>query len=179
MQSNVSLPRVALAGLALGALVATSGCGWFRRGDELYGMAPQDRPLEVPPEMGAIDTAAGAAPTGSVTASGAVAAAQQARAADATGFTVTGGDRNAVYQAVDGILSGMDGVEIGSRAELLGAFDLQYQGAAFLVRVTEGADGVRVSAVDPRGAPATGPEVEALMEALKAGIGANSGIGAN
>lgn len=173
MHLNVSAPRLALAGLALGALVATSGCGWFRRGDELYGMAPQDRPLEVPPEMGAIDSAAGAAPTGSVTASGAVAAAQQARTADATGFTVAGGDRNDVYQAVDGILSGMEGVEIASRAELLGAFDLQYQGAAVLVRVTEGVDGVRVSAVDPRGAPATGPEVEALMAAVEAGIGAD------
>lgn len=173
MHPNVSAPRLALAGLALATMVATSGCGWFRRGDELYGMAPEDRPLEVPPEMDAVDSTAGAAPTGSVTASGAVAAAQQARAADATGFTVTGGDRNDVFQAVDGILSGMEGVQVNSRAELLGAFDLEYQGTPFLVRVTEGADGVRVSAVDPRGAPAAGPQVDALMAALKAGIGTN------
>src|SRR5690606_9212583 len=60
--------------------------------------------------------------------------------------------------------------EITSRAELLGAFDLQYQGNNFLVRVTEAPDGVQVSAVDPRGAPATGPAVEALMATLEAEV---------
>lgn len=173
MRPIVTVSRLATAGLVLGALVATSGCSWFRSSNDLYAMAPEDRPLEVPPEMAPVAGSANAEPTGPVTASGAVAAAQQARQTAATGFTVTGGDRDQVYEAVDAALSGMDGVEITSRAQLLGAFDLQYQGSGVLIRVTEAADGVLVSAVDPRGAPATGPEVDALMSALEASVAAN------
>lgn len=165
---RLALPRLAIAGLALGTLVATSGCGWFSRSNELYAMAPEDRPLEVPPEMAAVEGLGEDGGVGTVTASGTVAAAQQSRQA-VTGFTVEG-ERSEVFAAVDATLSAMEGVEITSRAELLGAFDLQYQGSNFLVRVTEAAEGVQVSAVDPRGAPATGPAVEALMTAVEAGV---------
>lgn len=168
MRPTVSIPRLATAGLVLGTLAATSGCGWFSRSNDLYAMAPEDRPLEVPPELAPpAGEGAGTESTGTVTASGAVAAAQQARQAAVTGFTVEG-ERSQVYDAADAALSAMEGVEITSRAELLGALDLQYQGGNFLVRVTEGVGGVQVSAVDPRGAPATGPAVEALMAALEA-----------
>lgn len=168
MHSIVSLPRLAIAGLVVGTLVATSGCGWFRRSNELYAMAPEDRPLEVPPEMVPVDGLGEDGGVGTVTASGTVAAAQQSRQA-VTGFVVQA-ERSDVFAAVDATLSRMEGVEITSRAELLGAFDLQYQGNNFLVRVTEAADGVQVSAVDPRGAPATGPAVEALMATLEAEV---------
>lgn len=167
MRPTVSLPRLAIAGLVLGTLVATSGCSWFRRSNDLYAMPPEDRPLEVPPEMVATDAAA---ETGTVTASGTIAAAQEARQAAVTGFTVEEADRDAVYAAVDAALSGMEGVEIASRTELLGAFDLDYRGHNFLVRVTGDAGRVQVSAMDPRGAPATGPEVEALMATLEAEV---------
>lgn len=189
MRSNVPLPRAVVAGVLV---VAVSGCGWFGGTDELYSEAPQNRPLEVPPDLDLPRTGA-AAPTGSVTASGTVAAAAgsatvpaagtdvsqvpavtpaPATPAAASGFNVPG-TREQVFARVDTALAAIEGVSVASRAELLGVFDVNYQQANFLVRVSEVEAGAYVSAVDPRGMPATDAAAVQLIAQLQAALGVN------
>ena len=92
--------------------------------------------------------------------------------AQAQGFT-TSGTRDEVYARVGELLGGIEGVEIASRAELLGAYDVNYEGANFLVRVSDVQAGAYVSAVDPRGMPATGDAPAKLIAALQGAIGGN------
>jgi len=161
------LPLVAL-------VVAASGCSWFHkdaRGD--YALPAESRPLEVPPDMNLPDTSgamkvptlsSASQPTGAPDA-----AARQA--ATRSGFNVKG-DRDAVFGAVGDALAGIEGVTIASRAQLLGSYDVSYEGANFLVRIvaTEGGTSY-VSAVDPRGLPATADAPVKLIAALKAKLG--------
>ncbi|OHE85308.1 MAG: hypothetical protein A2579_09495 [Lysobacterales bacterium RIFOXYD1_FULL_69_11] len=181
--------RIAVAGALAVTLLATSGCSWFRKGDALYAQSPESRPLEVPPDLD-LPRTAGAAPQGSVTASGqsiatqapaapapapavgASAGATATATAQTQGFT-TSGTRDEVYARVGELLGGIEGVEIASRAELLGAYDVNYEGANFLVRVSEVQAGAYVSAVDPRGMPATGDAPAKLIAALQGAIGGN------
>ena len=173
--------NVAVAGALAITLLATSGCSWFRKGDALYAQSPESRPLEVPPDLDLPRTADGA-PQGSVTASGQAIATQAPAApaagasatasAQAQGFT-TAGTREEVYERVGELLGGIEGVEIASRAELLGAYDVNYEGTNFLVRVSEVQAGAYVSAVDPRGMPATGDAPAKLIAALQGAFGGN------
>ena len=87
----------------------------------------------------------------------------------ANGFTVAG-ERDAVYQRVGQVLDSIDGLQIASRAQLLGSYDVAYQGSNFLVRIVSVDAGAYVSAVDPRGLPATGEAASAVMAQLKAGL---------
>lgn len=155
--------RAVLAALVLAA-AATSGCSWFRRGNALYAGPAESRPLEVPPDLDAATTAA-AATAGSVTASG----VRQAAAQSALGFNVAG-ERDAVYGRVGEALAGIQGLTIASRAQLLGAYDVTYGGASFLVRVSPAESGVYVSAVDPRGLPATGDAPKQVIDALRTAL---------
>jgi len=181
MRQSVSTFRVlTIAVLALGTVVATTGC--FKkgaRGD--YALAPEMRPLEVPPDLtpppGATTatTAATAADgTGSVLASQAArpapAAAGQAPAAPAntaSGFTVTQA-RDQAFAQVGTALEGIEGLTIATRAQLLGSYDVAYEGSNFLVRVVAVEAGSYVSAVDPRGLPATADAPVKLIAELKA-----------
>jgi hypothetical protein len=54
---------------------------------------------------------------------------------------------------------------------VLGAYDVSYGGSNFLVRVSAAGDGAYVSAVDPRGVPATGEAAAKLVGLLKAALG--------
>ena len=54
---------------------------------------------------------------------------------------------------------------------MLGTYDVSYEGASFLVRVSAVDAGAYVSAVDPRGLPATGAAPTKLLAALKAKLG--------
>ncbi|GAB2619048.1 hypothetical protein [Novilysobacter erysipheiresistens] len=188
MRSNVSLPRAVVAGVLV---MAVSGCGWFGGTDELYTEAPENRPLEVPPDLDLPRTgAAEAAPTGSVTASGTVAAAAGSAPTPAAGMEapqVTGaapaagtpsgfnvaGSREEVFAQVDTALAAIEGVSVASRAELLGVFDVNYQQSNFLVRVSEVDGGAYVSAVDPRGMPATDAAAVQLIAQLQVALAAN------
>jgi uncharacterized lipoprotein len=177
MQRSTLVSRAVIAGLVVAGLGA-SGCSWFTKTDELYALSEQERPLEVPPELDLPNTdAAMGVPGGSVTASETVTAAAQSREAPAPtaadgGFAVEG-SRDDVFARVGEALAATEGVEVISRAELLGAYDVNYQGSNFLVRVSEGAGGVQVSAVDPRGLPATGPAPSQLLALLQGALGGN------
>lgn len=148
------------------ATAATSGCSWFRKGDRLYAGTAESRPLEVPPDL---DTSAGAPATAgaTVTASGAQQAAAAARAG--LGFAVQG-SRDEVYARVGEALGAVQGLSIASRAQLLGVYDVSYGGTSFLVRVSATDSGAYVSAVDPRGLPATGDAPKRLIDTLRAAL---------
>lgn len=153
--------------------VAATGCSWFHkeaRGD--YAMPAESRPLEVPPDLNLPDTsgamklppvASAAQPAGAPTA------AAQAAAAN-SGFIVPG-DRDAVFARVGTALADIPGLTIASRAQMLGSYDVNYEGTNFLVRVVKTEAGSYVSAVDPRGMPATTEAPLKLIAALKGKLG--------
>lgn len=175
MRSTVigSIPksRLAVASLVLLSLVATSGCGWFRKTNELYAQSPESRPLEVPPDL---DRPRGDTTLSTPELASAVATAAPPRPAAGTaiGFTTTG-TRDEVFSQVEEALAGIEGVQVTSRAIGLGVFDVNYQGSNFLVRVSEVGPSIYVSAVDPRGLPATGEAPTQLIASLRSTIAGN------
>ncbi|WP_313398590.1 hypothetical protein [Stenotrophomonas sp.] len=156
--------------LVLGVVtaVATSGCFFKRgaRGD--YALAPEARPLEVPPDLNLPNTSGATAIP--ALASATKPAAVAAPAAAANGFTVSG-SRDEVFGKVGDALAGVEGLTIASRAQLLGSYDVAYEGSNFLVRVVATDAGAYVSAVDPRGLPATDAAATKLVAALKTKLG--------
>lgn len=154
-------------------VATTSGCHWFGKRNSPYQQEASTRPLEVPPDLDRPNTegAMQVPETGpqSATRSASAPAAQPALTG-ANGFTIAG-DRDDVFNKVGTALSGTDGVTIASKAQLLGTYDVNYQGANFLVRVTKVDAGVYVSAVDPRGMPASGDAATKLIAALKTALG--------
>lgn len=161
-----SVSRIAAA-LLIGGLVATSGCSWFRKGDALFANDPANRPLEVPPPLETPRTDANVA-----SATTATAAPGAAMATGSVGFTVPG-SRDAVFERVGEELGKVPGVVIVSRAQLLGAYDVTFEGASFLVRIAGGENGSTVSAVDPRGVPVTAESATRLLAQLKTALGGN------
>src|SRR5690606_33709092 len=87
-----------------------------------------------------------------------------------SGFSVAG-DSASVFAKVGEVLGATEGVTIASRAQVLGAYDISYGGQNFLVRATATSNGVYVSAVDPRGVPATGEAPAKLISILKEALG--------
>ena len=146
-------------------VVSVAGCSWFKKGAKGdYALAPEARPLEVPPDLNLPNT------SGAMQVPNVAPAASGSTAAPAGGFTV-GGSREEAFTRVGEALSGIEGVAIASRAQLLGTYDVSYEGASFLVRVSAVDAGAYVSAVDPRGLPATGAAPTKLLAALKAKLG--------
>lgn len=164
------LAVAALAVVVLGA----SGCSWFRKGNDLYAQSPESRPLEVPPDLNLPDTAGAMKLPGDATQSvsrSSMAAPAASTVPDNTGFTVQG-DRDAVFDKIGEVLASTEGVTIASKAQILGTYDVDYEGSQFLLRVTKVQAGAYVSAVDPRGMPASGEAPVKLVAALKAALGA-------
>ena len=166
MRLSATLRPLAFA-LAAAALVAATGCHWFKR-DSAYRQAPENRPLEVPPDLDLPNTQGAMQPpegTRSVSRS-----EMAAPAANQSGFTVAG-ERDAVFARVGEALAGIEGATVASKAQILGTYDVSYEGSNFLVRVTAVPAGVYVSAIDPRGTPATAEAPVKLIAALKAALG--------
>lgn len=152
------------------ALVAASGCHWFHRPDKAYAGSAESRPLEVPPDLDQPNTeGAMAAPT-DTTHSAMRSEVGASAAANPSGFTVQG-DKDAIFAKVGDALAGIPGVTIASKAQILGTYDVSYEGSNFLVRVTQVTSGVYVSAIDPRGTPATDAAPVKLIAALKTALG--------
>jgi len=169
MRQSVSAIRVlSFAILATATLVGTTGC--FKRGAKGdYALAPEMRPLEVPPDLNVPGgTAAGQVPAlASQARPAAPVAAQNQAPANAAGFTVPG-SKDEVFGKVGTALEGVAGVKIASKAQLLGSYDVAFEGSDFLVRVVGVEAGAYVSAVDPRGLPASGAAPTKLLAELKA-----------
>lgn len=146
-----------------------SGCHWFKKKKtELYTLSAEARPLEVPPDLDrpAADKAMAlpSLPVSSVMASAAAPAAVAP-----VGFNVAG-ERDAVFAKVGEVLAATSGVQVVSKAEILGTYDVDYLDAKFLIRVTKAGDGAYVSAVDARGLPPSGEAAGKLIGVLKAAI---------
>jgi uncharacterized lipoprotein len=184
MRHSRLLRTAVLAALVL-SVFAASGCRWFKRGNP-YNQSAETRPLEVPPDLDRPNTDAALGAPASVTRSsmagtpgqpqGASAPPAQAPAAAAAapaaagGFTVAG-TRDEVFNKLGEALAAVPGVTVASKAQLLGAYDVSYEGSNFLVRVNEVDGGVYVSAVDPRGVAASGEAATKLIAALKTALG--------
>ncbi|KRG67819.1 hypothetical protein ABB27_08365 [Stenotrophomonas terrae] len=167
MRQTSTVRVFSLVLLGVVTAVATSGCFFKRgaRGD--YALAPEARPLEVPPDLN-LPSTAGSAPIPALASAAKAAAASAATVASSqSGFTVSG-SRDEVFGKVGDALAGVEGVTIASRAQLLGSYDVAYEGSNFLVRVVAVDAGAYVSAVDPRGMPATDAAATKLIAALKA-----------
>lgn len=170
-QSRVLFRTIVAAALVV-AVIGASGCRWFRKGDELYAQSPESRPLEVPPDLDQPDTSGAMkmpASGASVTRSSMPAPA--ASTGSTTGFTVPG-ERDAIFEKIGEVIADTAGATVVSKAQLLGTYDVDFEGSKFLVRVTKVDAGAYVSAVDPRGLPATGEAPTKMIAALKAGLGA-------
>lgn len=148
------------------AVATTSGCGWLSRKNGGYDAVGDARPLEMPPPYDA-NAAQAEGGTGSVTRSSLGGGAPSARPVS---FALEG-DRATTFQRVGDVLAGVPGLVIASRAQLLGAYDVDYEGTKFLVRVSETTTGTLVSAVDPRGLPADGEAPRKLIEQLRTTLG--------
>ncbi|HDS1218039.1 hypothetical protein NJH49_02255 [Stenotrophomonas maltophilia] len=170
MRQSVSAVRVlSFALIALTTAVTTTGC--FKRGAKGdYALAPEMRPLEVPPDLN-LPSASGEnqVPRLASTTAPAAVAAPAAPAVGNTGFTIPG-SKDEAFAKVGTALEGVQGVTIASRAQLLGSYDVAYEGSNFLVRVVAVDAGAYVSAVDPRGLPATAEAPVKLIAALKAAL---------
>ena len=159
-----------LAMLALVACVmaGVTGCKWFRKSDRGdYALAPEARPLEVPPDLNLPDTSGAAKLPNTASA---LTTSAPAPAVSATGFR-TSGSRDEVFAKLGPLLQATEGLTVSSSAPLLGVYDVTYGGGNFLVRVAAVEGGAYVSAVDPRGLPASGEAPAKLMAALKAQLG--------
>lgn len=162
--SRSAVRALSLALLAIATTVTATGC--FHRGARGdYALAPEMRPLEVPPDLNLPNTA-GASQVPALASAARPAQAAAAQPAQG-GFTVKG-SRDEVFGKVGDALATVEGVTIASRAQLLGSYDVAYEGSNFLVRVVGVEAGAYVSAVDPRGLPATDPAAIKLLGALKA-----------
>jgi uncharacterized lipoprotein len=167
------LVRPAALAVLIVAVLAASGCHWFRKGDKNYQQSAENRPLEVPPDLDRPNTDAAVQPASeppqSVSRSS-MPAPVASTASTASGFTVAG-ERDDVFAKVGEALAATEGVSVASKAALLGTYDVSYAGSDFLVRVTKVDAGVYVSAVDPRGMPATNEAATKLVAALKDALG--------
>jgi uncharacterized lipoprotein len=171
MRLNHSASRFATTTFVLAAVLATSGCSWFHKENKLYAGDPMSRPLEVPPDLDLPQTeGAMAVPGGAVAASATAPSAPGPTVAN--GFTMAG-SRDDVFAKVGEALGKVEGLTIASRAPALGAYDVSVAGSNFLVRVNTVEAGVYVSAVDPRGEPATGEAAMKVIAAVKAALGGN------
>lgn len=170
MRLSPSILRpLAFALLAVSVAGGLSGCKWFSKkgakGD--YALSPEMRPLEVPPDLN-LPSTAGAMNLPNTAAQ--TRPLNTAAAATTTGFNVSG-SRDEAFTKLGEALAGVEGVTVASRAQLLGTYDVSYEGSNFLLRVAAVQDGANISAVDPRGLPASGEAASKLIAALKAKLG--------
>ncbi len=164
--------RCAVIAALILTVASASGCRWFRK-DSAYQQPPESRPLEVPPDLDRPNTegALGGTPQ-SVMRSEMSPARPAAGTATAAGnsFTTTQ-PRDAAYAKLGEVLAATSGLTVTSKAELLGVYDVNYEGGNFLVRVSPSGNGAVVSAVDARGVAATSPAAVKLIAALRAALG--------
>ena len=167
--SSPYLRPLAFTALAVAAL-GMSGCKWFNKTNAVYAQSAETRPLEVPPDL-TLPSTAGAMQLPPSAGSAPAAASGGGAVASTTGFIVAA-PRDDVFARVGVALGQVPGLTVASRAQLLGTYDVSFEGSNFLVRVVAVEAGTYVSAVDPRGLPATGAAATKLMAALKTQLGA-------
>ena len=160
MKSTPRHFRPLLLAAVVVALAATSGCHWFHHDQTAkYAKSPENRPLEVPPDMNLPDTQS-ALPMPAANALGTAAEAPM------SGMLLSINATSA-YPRIAAALESTPGVVISGRSEALGSFDVTYQGESFLVRVQDRAGGSRLLALSADGQVLGSGAAAALMEAIK------------
>lgn len=159
--------RHIVIGVLAVALVATSGCGWFRS-KEPYKTAPENRPLEVPPDLDTpnTDPSMRIPVLASQSAARAASAGSPAAAAGAGQFELADTIGNA-WRRVGRALEQIDGVTVGSRSEALGTVEVTYQAQTFLVRLRANGGATTISAVSPDGRALSDGAAAALLGLLR------------
>ena len=143
--------------LAVVAMVLGGGCSWMR-GNTGYELSPENRPLEVPPDLSApsVDPAVRVPPLAS------------ARAPQAASAALTlSNNPEKVYELMADALSGIPGLKVNEAARLLMAYNVNYEGETLLVRVSPEGTGSRVAAVTQDGREASGGAGAKLLGLLK------------
>lgn len=153
-----------LLAVALAVAVASSaGCSWFR-GQTGYETSPESRPLEVPPDLTQPRTdPAMQVPQVNASAPAGVPAAGE-------GFSVAD-SADSVWRRIGLALERIEGVAIANRAQLIGAYEVQYRGESFLVRAQAEGEGTRVTAVGADGQPLSSAAAAQLLGLLRQRIG--------
>lgn len=140
MNDTVALGRKLMLAVLAGALLASSGCSWFR-GKTGYELSPESRPLEIPPDLNApVSDSAMSIPQ--------VSAAQRGLESGAFGLQDS---PMSAYGRVGIALGRIDGVVISERSQLLTVYTVRYEGESFLIRIAPQGEGARVSAASSEG----------------------------
>jgi uncharacterized lipoprotein len=152
--------RPALAiGLAV-CVALVSGCSWFRAASP-YEQSPENRPLEVPPDLSLPNT------TQAMRIPETPAAAPVRAPAAASQAFVLADDKASAWRRVGLALDRIDGVSVGERVELAGVFNVSYRGESLLIRLAPEGAGTRVAAVNSGGAEATSAAASSLLGELR------------
>lgn len=174
MIQNTSL-RILSMTLLSAAILASSGCSWFR-GKTVYENAAEGRSLEVPPDLDvpATDPAL-AIPAVSASATAAAASASRTSAASptivASGPFPVADTFESTWRRLGFALARVDGVEVIESAQVLGAYSVRFDGAEFLVRVSRNGETARIGAVDKDGKEVTGGAAGRLLATLRSRLG--------
>lgn len=158
MSSVFRQSRPLLLGALILAVASTSGCSWFKKKNADYLSSPENRPLEVPPDLDLPDTSAATV----VPSSANLGAGVRSNA----GVLVPGAATD-VWAKVAQVLGGINGVEVTGRAEALRTYDVSYQGQSFLIRVEDAGGQSRVAAISPDGQVMSGGAAGQLLRAIK------------
>lgn len=161
MTSTSRITRTLLLGAVVVAFAsAGTGCRWFKEKTN-YLSSKEVQPLEVPPGLSLPDTSVATGVPAVNTASGAT------RGGSATDINLAGSATD-LYPKIGAALESISGVTIKGRSEALGSYDVNYQGADFLVRVQDSNGGSRLMALSPDGRFLTGGAAASLMTQVKA-----------
>lgn len=160
MSSLMSNGRGLVVAVVAVAVLATSGCSWFR-GKTGYELSPESRPLEIPPDLDAPSR------EGALSIPG-VAASQ--RGIESQAFNLEDTPAGA-FGRVGTALSRIDGVSINERSQLLTVYTVAYEGETFLIRIAPQGEGARISAVTAEGREITSGAGAKLLGVLRQRLG--------
>lgn len=172
MSIHHSCIRAVLAG-ALGAtLLATSGCHWFHRsGNADYQKSVENRPLEIPPDLDkpAADASMQIPNNRGMSTASSSAIASPVAGSDAS-FTVSDTPAG-TWTRLGNSLAHIDGVAITQRAQALSSYEVQYKGAAFLLRASAEGTVSRINAIGTDGQVTHSAQANELLGLLHDRIG--------
>ncbi len=160
MSSLTSNGRGLIVAVVAVAVLATSGCSWFR-GKTGYELSPESRPLEIPPDLDA-------PPHDGALSIPAVAASQ--RGIESQAFNLDDTPVGA-FDRVGIALGRIEGVSISERSQLLTVYTVAYEGETFLIRIAPQGEGARVSAVAGEGREITSGAGAKLLGLLRQRLG--------
>ena len=155
MTVNRFFARITIA-TVLVALLSVGGCSWFKRSSG-YEQSPENRPLELPPDLDspAVDNSMAIPDTNL--------ASQRAGQ-----FVQLFDNVDTAWDRLGTELDSMDGVQVKERSKLLSVFTVQFQGEEFLLRIRAEGQGSRITAVGQDGQQLNTGYARQLLDALRA-----------